>query len=139
MHYFNKIINKWTELRDKARPIVKNIGEKLSAFGEKVSGIWKHVIRLKKVILAAPVAVAAVILAIQNMAKLPARVGLDLQANGTFSIEIAKGLAVLGPIGVTAVCLLLVFASKRVLTPWFASLVSLALPVIILLINTFPA
>lgn len=137
--FIHKIVEKWTQLREKARPVVTKISEKLSVVSDKVGGIWKQVVKLKKVILAVPVGVAAVILAIGNMAKLPARVGLDLQVNGSFSVEIARELAVLGPIAVTAVCLLLMFASKRVLTPWFASLVSLALPVIILLINTFPS
>ena len=139
MNYFNRFINWWTGFRDKARPVVAKIGEKLAIFGRAVSRIWKSIVKMKKLVLAVPVAVISVILAIVNLIKLPARVGLDLQVNGKFSIEIVKGLAFLGPIGVTAVCLLLMFASKRVLTPWFASLVSLALPVIILLMNTFPS
>ena len=36
-------------------------------------------------------------------------------------------------------CLLLMFGSKRTLTPWLVSVFSLALPLIILVINVFPA
>lgn len=139
MHYFNKAVNKWTEIRDKAKPFFVKVGQKLSAIGKKIAQIWKWICDRRKLILGIPVAAAAIILAIVNLIKLPAKVGFDLQTDGTFSVEIVKGLAVLGPVAVTALCLLLMFSSKRVLTPWFVSLVSLALPVIILLTNIFPA
>ena len=95
--------------------------------------------KLRKIILAVPVAWAAIALALRNLAKLPALVGLDLQADGTFGIQMGKLPAVLAPLLVTAVCLLLLFCSKRTLTPWLVSVFSLTLPVIILIINTFPA
>ena len=81
---------------------------------------------------------SAMMLAINNQAKLPEVVGLNLQNNGAFSIQIAREIAVLGPLAVTALCLLLVFCSRRTLTPWLVSVFSLALPVLILVINTFP-
>ena len=90
-------------------------------------------------ILAAPVAAIAVGLAIVNLIKLPALVGLDLQSNGEFSIEILREVAVLCPLIVTALCLLLMFSSKRTLTPWMVSVFSLILPVLLLITNTFPA
>ena len=40
------------------------------------------------------------------MQHLPAVVGLDLQVGGDFSIQVVRELAVLGPVAVTAVCLL---------------------------------
>ena len=73
------------------------------------------------------------------MQHLPAVVGLDLQVGGDFSIQVVRELAVLGPVAVTAVCLLLMFISRRTLTPWIVSLVSLALPLVILVTNIFPA
>ena len=48
-------------------------------------------------------------------------------------------MEVLIPLVITAVCLLLMFVSRRILTPWLVSMFSLALPVIILLLNIFPA
>ena len=81
----------------------------------------------------------AVILALQNMVKLPVVVGLDLQTSGEFSIQIAREIAALGPMAITALCLLLMFCSKRTLTPWLVSVFSLLLPLLILVTNTFPA
>jgi len=40
-------------------------------------------------------------------------------------------------LSITAICLLLMFISKRTLTPWMVSLLSLALPLTILITNTF--
>ena len=50
------------------------------------------------------------------------------------------GLAI--PVAVaalTAVCLLLMFISKKVLYPWLISIFSLVLPILILITNIFPA
>lgn len=94
--------------------------------------------KLRCIFLAIPVAVAAVILAIRNLALLPAQVGIDLQPNGEFLYLLDKSVAVFIPLAVTAVCLLLTFFTKRVLYPWLVSVFSLLLPVVLLLINTFP-
>ena len=97
---------------------------------------WMY--RLRSILLAVPVAMAAVILAIRNLAMLPAKVGFDLQATGEFSYLVDKSVAVMGPLAITAVCLLMVFLSKRVVYPWLISLFSLLIPIVILLVNTFP-
>ena len=74
-----------------------------------------------------------------NMEKLPETVGLNLQLDGAFNVMITRELAVLGPVAITALCLLLMFCSKRILTPWFVSIFSLVLPVFVLVLNIFPA
>ena len=111
----------------------KNYNEKK----EQRKAFWKWVYRLRSVILAIPVAFGAVVLAIMNQAKLPAQVGINLQANGEYAQMVGKGVAVLGPLAVTAVCLLMMFCSRKVLYPWLISLFSLALPLVILLTNAF--
>lgn len=102
----------------------------------KAVGKWMY--RLRSVILAIPVAVAAVILAIYNQANLPSMVGLDIQASGEYAQVISKGVAVMGPLAVTAVCLLLMFCSRRVVYPWLISVFSLALPLVLYFTNVFP-
>ena len=104
---------------------------------EKLRAWWKWVYRLRSVILAIPVAAGAVILALVNQVKLPAQVGINLQANGEYAQMVGKGVAVLGPLAVTAVCLLMMFCSRKVLYPWLISLFSLVLPLVILLTNVF--
>lgn len=94
--------------------------------------------KLRSVALAIPVAACAVILAIHNEARLPALVGIDLQASGEYAHMVARELVVLGPLAVTALSLLLMFCSRRVLYPWLISLFSLALPLLIYFTNVFP-
>lgn len=106
---------------------------------KKMQTIWKWVYRLRSVILAIPVACGAVILAIHNQAKLPAQVGLNIQASGEYAEMVSKSIAVLGPLAVTAVCLLMVFCSRKVLYPWLISLFSLVLPILIYITNIFPS
>lgn len=117
--------------------------DKLAAFFKKISDkvvpAWSYVRKNKKLFLAAPVAVIALLMAFINLFKLPALVGLGLEGNGEFSFEIIREVAVLGPLVITAICLLLLFASKRTLTPWMVSMVSLLLPLMILITNTFPS
>lgn len=139
MRFFEKLSQLWDQLCKKLRPTLN----KLSTIGRKVINFlkkaWVYVVKLRKIILAVPVAWTAVILAMRNLAKLPPLVGLDLQADGTFAIQLGRLPAVLAPLLVTAICLLLMFCSKRTLTPFLVSVFSLALPVIILIINVFPA
>ena len=99
-------------------------------------GVWIY--RLRSILLAIPVMVAAILLAIRNISRLPAEVGLTLDASGEFTDLISRNLAVLGPLVITAICLLMMFCSKRVLYPWLISIFSLILPILLWVTNTFP-
>ena len=138
MHFFETLMSKWNTLCIKVKPMGDTLKYIFVEVGKALAVVWRHLVKLRKVFLAVPVGWAAVILAIQNLQKLPETVGLTLEQDGGFSVEIVRELAVLGPVAVTAFCLLLMFCSRRTLTPWFVSLVSLILPYFILLINTFP-
>ncbi len=123
----------------KTRPFREKTARVLCKIGHvsQVSGRWIY--RMRSILLAIPVAVAAVILAMRNAVNLPAQVGINLQTSGEYALVISRILAVMGPLAVTAVCLLLMFCSRRVIYPWLISLFSLILPVLILITNTFPA
>ena len=101
----------------------------------KKNSFWKTLFKLRSVILAIPVAVAAAFLAIYNQANLPDVVGFSLQASGEFAYTVSRSIAVLGPLAITAVCLLMTFCSRKVLYPWLISLFSLVLPVVIYITN----
>ena len=105
---------------------------------QKLRSAYKWFYKLRSIILAIPVVFFAVVLALRNLAALPAKVGFDLQASGEFAYTVDKTVAVMGPLAVTAVCLLLMFISKKVTYPWLISLFSLVLPMVIYLVNTFP-
>lgn len=139
MNFIDNILNKWEQLMAKSQPVLNKIARFMKELRTAFLAIWKVVYRLRKFFVAIPIAIGAIYLAIYNQSHLPAVVGINLQTNGAFAIQLVRELAVLAPLGVTAVCLLLVFASRRMLTPWLVSLFSLALPVLILITNTFPA
>lgn len=103
-----------------------------------VKNIFRWIYNLRSLILSIPVAVAAIALAIRNQANLPDLVGINIQATGEYAQMISKGVAVWVPLGVTAMCLLFVFCSRRVIYPWLISLFSLVLPLFIWFTNVFP-
>ena len=138
MNFIDAFMEKWTKLQKKLGPTMKKVYRVIRLVYTKLEAAFYYVLSFRKVFLAIPVGVAAVILALRNMIQLPVLVGLDLQSTGEFSIQMVREVAVLGPMAVTAICLLLMFCSKRTLTPWLVSVFSLALPILILLTNTFP-
>lgn len=139
MRFIDTLMDKWDELVVKTAPMRK----KLRIFWRDLKGafrfIWVNFLRMKQVVLAIPVGIAAVLIALSNLANLPAVVGLQLAATGEFTVQVARELAVLGPLALTALCLLMLFLSRRTLTPWLVSVVSLLVPLFIYLLNTFPA
>lgn len=114
---------------------VKNNGE----FWAKARDLWAWMYRLRAVLLSLPVIIAALVLAIVNISRLPDKVGLDMLASGDFQFMVGKGVAVMAPLALTSICLLLVFCSKKVMYPWLISVFSLVLPIVLWLTNVFPA
>ena len=133
MDFMNKVADVWNKLMPRKEQA--NSDEPLAA---RILRFWRKVDKFKKIILAVPVGALAIIMAMTNLIELPALVGIGIQADGEYAIQIIREVAVVGPLAVTAVCLLLMFASKRTLTPWMVSLFSLLLPLMLLITNTFP-
>lgn len=95
--------------------------------------------RLRKIVLTIPVVFYALKLAAYNGQHLPEQVGLNLQATGAFAMTISRGMAVMGPLALTFSCLFLMFCSRKALYPWAISVFTLALPVLLLVSNLYPA
>lgn len=117
--------------KDKVVPVLRKIGKVLAL-------IWKWIYRLRGAVLAIPVAIAAISLAIYNTANLPELVGINLQANGAYAMMIERGTAVSVPLLITSACLVLMFLSRKTIYPWLISVFSLALPLLIYFTNVFP-
>jgi len=100
-------------------------------------GLWIY--RFRSILLAIPVIIWALQLARVNYELLPDMVGIGLLSSGGFQYLVAKEVAVYAPLALTALCLLMVCLSKKTIYPWIVSIFSLLLPLIILLINIFPA
>ena len=96
-------------------------------------------------------AVIAVIEAMINMNRLPdtmeyATIGLDFDATqtlfGPFVMHIeqlSRETAVMGPLVLTAACLVFTIFSKRTLFPWIVSIFTLVVPILLYLMTQYPA
>lgn len=104
-----------------------------------INFIGMFLFRLRKIVLAVPVAYAAVQLALYNRENLPEQVGINLQSTGEFAQMVTRDMAVMGPFGLTIACLLLMFCSRKAMYPWAISVFTLVLPVLILFTNLYPA
>ena len=104
-----------------------------------ISFIGNVLFRLRKIVLAVPVVYWALKLAAYNREHLPEQVGLNIQSSGEFAQMISRDMAVMGPLGLTAACLLLMFCSRKAMYPWAISVFTLVLPILILLSNLYPA
>ena len=95
--------------------------------------------RLRAIFLAIPVIFLALRLAAYNSEHLPLLVGLNLQTTGEFAKTISRQTAVTMPLAATGGCLALMFVSKKPMYPWLISIFSLAIPVLLLITNMYPA
>ena len=102
------------------------------------NGFWKWVFHLRSVGLAIPIAIIAILLAMHNSANLPEQVGMNIQSTGEYEQMVDRDVAVYAPLALTGVCLFLMLCSRKVLYPLLISIFSLALPILILITNTFP-
>lgn len=107
--------------------------------GEIVGVIVNLLYKLRKVFMAAPVVYYAIKLAMYNQENLPEVVGVNMQSSGAFAQTLTRQLAIMGPLGVTAACLLLMFLSRKAMYPWAVSIFSLAIPILLLISNRYPA
>lgn len=111
------------------------MSEKKHTFWSVMKEIGRWIYKLRSVLLAIPVAVAAIMLAVRNMEQLPEEVGLNLLATGEFQMTISRNIAVLGPLMVTLFCLLMMFCSRKLIYPWMISIFTLVLPIVLQVTN----
>lgn len=139
MDKLKELKQKWLTLWGKTKPARDKIAKVCKAIWKVIYQIGNWIYHLRGVFMAVPVGIAAVWLAIDNTAKLPEQVGINLLANGQYQYVIDRSVAVLGPLAVTAVCLLFMFCSRRMTYPWLISIFSLVLPILLWVTNVFPA
>lgn len=112
---------------------------KFSTFMANAKEVWKWMYRFRSILLAVPVGLVALRLALFNSLNLPETVGIDLQASGQYSYLLSRHTVVLWPLILTGGCLAMMFCSRRVIYPWIISVFSLLVPVLIYITNVFPA
>lgn len=141
MQFIDKVKNGWQSFCNRFRqtPRPENDGSE-----SRLRIVFAWVYKLRSVILAIPVVVGTIILAVQNASRLPEYLTLQLPKltqSGKLILEaaqISRTLAVWGPIGITAACLVMMFCSRRVVYPWLVSLFSLVLPLFLYVTTIFP-
>ena len=111
----------------------------IASVNRVINIIGMVIFRLRKIVLSVPVVYYALKLAAYNGEHLPEQVGLNLQSSGEFAMTIARSMAVMGPLALTLACLFLMFCSRKALYPWAISVFTLALPLVILITNLYPA
>lgn len=132
------ILEKWKGFRKDLTVDVKPSDSPFSKVKKVIGVLILCVYRLRAVFLAIPVVYYALKLAAYNMKHLPEEVGINLLSSGEFAMTIGRELAVMGPLVVTASCIVLMFASRKALYPWAVSIFTLILPVLILFSNQYP-
>lgn len=114
---------------------------------EKENSLFKMIclwiFRLRSVFLAIPVVCAAIILAVENAAKLPAKLQFYIPVSQealltSKVIEFSRDTAVYFPLAVTGLCLVFMFCSRRTVYPWLISIFTLVIPVFFRFISVFP-
>ena len=133
------LTEKAAEVKGKFRSAVPKTGSVWSKIKAVIGIVVMTLYRLRSVFLAIPVVVLALRLADYNKEHLPEQVGINLQSTGEFAMMISRDVAVMGPLVLTASCIVLMFASRKALYPWAVSIFTLALPILILLSNQYPA
>lgn len=139
MNFFASVQKKWDSLSEKTRPFRESVRKGMVRTGKVLKIIWSYLYRMRSVLMAVPVGIAAVYLAVMNLAKLPKSVGIGLLSDGSYSMLLPRELAVFVPLAVTALCVLLMLCSKKTVYPWIISIFTLVLPILIYVINAFPA
>lgn len=99
--------------------------------------VFAFIYRMRKVFLAVPLLAAAVYEAAKNYVELPAQVGFQLTEVGTFARMYPKEVAIWVPFGLTFVCIVLMFLSRKCVYPWLIGVLTLVLPALLLFMNQF--
>ena len=139
MEKFEMITDKWNALRKDVTDGINTTGSTYTRVKSIIGVIIMVLYRLRKIVLAIPVVFYALKIASYNMQNLPEIVGINLQSNGAFAETISRTTAVMGPLGITGACLVLMLCSRKALYPWAVSVFTLILPLIILFSNQYPA
>ena len=139
MEKLKQIKDKLQALWAKTEPFRSTVSRVCGKIGRVISVIWKWIYRLRSIWLTVPVALVAVRIATWNLNHLPETVGIYLLSDGSYQWMVDRMAAVVGPLGVTAACLFLMFCSRRVVYPWLISIFTLMLPILIYITNVFPA
>lgn len=125
--------------KNKVNPGWEKTKAVFSTIGRIFAKIGIFIFRIRSVLMAAPVVYAAVRLAMYARENLPEQVGINLKETGEYAVMVGRDTAIMGTLAVTALCLLMMFVSRRTIYPWLISIFSLVLPILLIVTNLYPA
>lgn len=150
MQWLNTFMDKLYTFIEKVRPVFAAIGGFFLTLGRSFYKIGLYMYRLRSLLLAAPVAAVALILAMENKERLAdtieiTKISYNPEATDALfgflelgTATITRDAAVYGPAMITAACLLMMMCSKRTLYPFLISVFSLCLPLVIWFFSVYP-
>ena len=150
MNWLDRIVEKWNWLVGKVRPVWNVIKKIFSVIDTIFRVIWKTIYGLRGILISAPVAAAALVVAAWGREKLPevveiTHVVIDRDAEdallGLFVMtteQITRDVALFVPLVLTGFCLVMTILSKKTLYPWLISVFTLCLPIVMYFLNTYP-
>lgn len=150
MKWMDNLIDKWNAFLDKVSPFCLGVSRVFRAIGRTFRDLWRYLFWFRSIVLGAPLAGAAVIIAAQSASRLPETVEYTMlkidteAANALFGLfvmaqeSMSRNLAVMIPLGLTAVCIVLMIFSKRMLYPFMIGLFTLTLPYILYFFTVYP-
>ena len=151
MQWLNTFMDKFYAFVERVRPGFAAVVGFFRTLGDAFYKIGLYMYRLRSLVLAAPVAGVALILAIENRSRLAETVEISNitvnpeAADALFGFlelgttTISRDAAVWGPAMITCACLLMMMCSKRTLYPFLISVFSLCLPLVIWFFSVYPA
>ena len=101
--------------------------------------IGRVLFHMRKIFLTLPVVWLAFKVCTYAKAQLPDPVGVWLLESGDYQFMLGRESALISCLAVTAVCLGLMFLSRRTILPWVVSLFTLVLPIMLVLTNMYPS
>ncbi len=149
MKWLDRLVDQWNNFVQTPRPSLEKMGAVWRKFKYTVTTLWQYIFMLRGVILAAPVASLAAVLASICSRQLPEAVAVTLPGIDPESAEsvfgflvyethyVSRGIAVMAPLALTIACLLLMLCSKKTFYPWLISLFTLLVPLFLLLTNVY--
>ena len=150
MNWLDRIVDRWYWFLSKVGPVWDVIVKIFSTIGRIFALLWKYIFMFRGILLVAPVAAAAVLVASWAQQALPEAVEithlvLDRSAEGAIfglfvmrNDLITRDVAIAVPLAMTVACMIFTIFSKRTLYPWLISLLTLTLPIVMYFLNTYP-
>jgi len=150
MKWMDNLIDKWNGFWDRFTPFFDGVGKVFRAIRRTFRNFGKYLFWFRSVVVGAPMLAAAIIIAAMNLQRLPetvsyTKITLDPEAtNALFGLfvmsqdAVSRNLAAMIPVALTALCVVLMIFTKRMLFPFFVGLLTLLLPQAIYYLTIFP-